>query len=148
MSIEYKIGFASQKQICKLLEQCDIYFIPKLSEKVNIEDYSLKIFNKAINIEAWESNDLVGLIAMYVSNEKAFITNVSVKKEYAKRGIASNLLGNCIEYIKDKNIAEIELEVNAENKPALSLYTKFGFKVYEQKDASLFMILKSGVKNV
>ena len=49
MTTEYEIGAASQNEIHIHLLDCDRYFIPKLSDKVDIYEYSEKIFNAAIN---------------------------------------------------------------------------------------------------
>lgn len=144
MSVEYKIGLASKEQLQSLLIKCDKYFVPKLSEKVDIEEYSKKLFDNAINLEAWENNNLIGLAAMYVDEDKTlgFITNVSVDNGFTNNGIASKLLKHCIEYSKEKNLDKINLEVNENNTPALKLYNKFGFEVYEEKNSSKFMQLK------
>jgi len=107
MNIEYKIGVGSQNEIYLHLLDCDKFFIPKLSEKVNISEYSEKIFNKAINIEAWDNERLIGLVSMYINEEDTsfgYITNVSIINEYKNRGIASNLLKKCIKYSKDINL--------------------------------------------
>ena len=144
MSIEYKIASSSKEQIQSLLTNCDKYFVPKLSKKVNIEEYAKKIFDNAINFEAWNSDHLIGLIAMYVNTQDSlgYITNVSVNSEFANNGIASTLLTNCIEYAKEKNIDKINLEVNENNTNALKLYNKFKFEIYEEKESSKFMQLK------
>jgi ribosomal protein S18 acetylase RimI-like enzyme len=141
MNVEYKIGLASQIQINKLLLDCDNFFIPKLSEKVNIDEYSMKIFENSIVFEAYYGDNLIGIIAMY-ENSFGYITNVSVANEHAGKGIASCLLKNCIEYAKGKNLDKINLEVNKRNIPALKLYSKYKFEVYEQNDSSKFMQLE------
>lgn len=145
MNIEYKISTASQDQICNLLLSCDEYFIPRLSDKINIKNYSNKIFSNSINFEAWDNERLIGLIAMYVNNNQenfGYITNVSVQVEYANKGIASNLLINCIKYAREKFLDKINLEVNENNMLALKLYNKFEFKIYEKKKSSKLMSLQ------
>lgn len=144
MNIEYKIGLATQKQLYNLLLSCDNFFIPKLSEKVNIEKYSEKLFTRAVNFEAWENDNVIGLISMYVNDEKisfGYITNVSVENKYLNKGIASKLLKNCIEYAKIKKLRCIKLEVNRNNISALKLYEKFNYKVYQDDNSSKFMQL-------
>ncbi len=49
MTIEYKIGAASQNEIHIHLLGCARYIISKLSDKVDIYEYSEKIFNAVIN---------------------------------------------------------------------------------------------------
>lgn len=89
-----------------------------------------KIAQNSVTFEAWLNEELVGLIAAYINDEKkqtAFITNVSLIKEFGGRGIASQLLTNCIIFTKAQNFKEIVLEVNGKNLQALKLYEKFHF---------------------
>ena len=51
-TIEYKINQSSNLDILQHLNNCDDNFIPKLSSKVNLKDYSNKIFENAVRIEA------------------------------------------------------------------------------------------------
>ncbi|NVM17277.1 MAG: GNAT family N-acetyltransferase [Candidatus Lokiarchaeota archaeon] len=145
MNIEYKIGVGSQNEIYIHLLDCDKFFIPKLSEKVNISEYSEKIFNKAINFEAWDNERLIGLVSMYINEEDTsfgYITNVSIINEYKNRGIASNLLKKCIKYSKDINLNWISLKVDTKNVSAVNLYNKFNFMEEKHKNSSSFLKLK------
>lgn len=145
MNIEYKIGVGSQNEIYLHLLDCDKFFIPKLSEKVNISEYSEKIFNEAINFEAWDNERLIGLVSMYINEEDTsfgYITNVSIINEYKNRGIASNLLKKCIKYSKDINLNWISLKVDTKNVSAVNLYNKFNFMEEKHKNSSSFLKLE------
>ena len=54
---------------------------------------------------------------------------VLVSAAALKKGVASALLGKMYEYARKSACAEIDLEVNARNLPAISLYEKADFKV-------------------
>jgi ribosomal-protein-alanine N-acetyltransferase len=55
--------------------------------------------------------------------------SIAVLKEYRRRGIGSKLLEETIRASREFYDAEaIYLEVRVSNKPAISLYEKFGFK--------------------
>jgi ribosomal protein S18 acetylase RimI-like enzyme len=131
--MNYKINTATQLQICDLLYECNNNFIPSLSSRVSIEDYSKKIFSNAVNFEAWNNKKLIGLISMYINNNFGYITNVCVLKTYSKKGVASKLLQNCFNYAIENKTFYIELETNENNIAAMKLYTKFGFK-FSKKD--------------
>ena len=51
-----------------------------------------------------------------------------VLKAYWGRGIGKKLMQKCIEWSRDKNITQIELDVVSDNIRAINLYEKFGFK--------------------
>jgi len=101
-----------------------------LDKTVDITTYSKKIAENCITFEAWINNDLAGLIAAYFNdpeNTAGFITNVSILKAYAGRGVASELLKNCIGYGTENKFKEISLEVHDNNERAIRLYKKSGF---------------------
>jgi ribosomal protein S18 acetylase RimI-like enzyme len=139
--IKYKINTATEKDICAHLKECNSNFKPSLSERIDIDEYSKKIFDKSITFEAWQNNILAGTIAAYFNkaNQSAFITNVSVLKNFMGLGIASELLKMCIEYTTKNNIKEIKLEVNQKNDHAINFYKKFYFTQDDIKGDELIM---------
>lgn len=142
-NIVYKKNTASEEELYQHLIKCNNDFVPPLSGTVDIKKYSRKIFDKAIRFEAWSDNILVGCLAGYFNdktNHLAFITNVSVIKEYWGQGIASKLLMTCIEYTRDNQFDQISLEVNRQNSSAFHLYEKFNFTHRNTKDDTIIMI--------
>ena len=53
---------------------------------------------------------------------------ISVAKEYWNKGIGSQLLNNIIAFAKENNFDSIDLQVRSDNKSAIHLYEKYGFK--------------------
>jgi ribosomal protein S18 acetylase RimI-like enzyme len=140
--IIYYTKIASQEEIFLHLKECSNLFSPALSETVNIHEYSKKIFLQSVTFEAWVNNNLIGLIAAYFNDVKthaAYITNVSIIKEYSGLGLASSLLRMCINHAKLNNFSSISLEVNQSNTPAINLYKKHGFKIIKNEGNSSFM---------
>lgn len=143
--INYKIKTATTKDIFVHLSECNQDFIPPLTDRVNIEEYSRKLFEKSETFEAWDEHSLVGLLAAYFNDSSgysAFITSVSVLKGFIYRGIASDLLKMCVEFANKKSFKEIRLEVNKKNIKAIGLYRKFGFSIYEPNNDILKMKLE------
>lgn len=144
-NLKYKTKTATEEEIYLHLKLCNEKFIPPLEEKVNIREYSKKLFKKSVTFEAWENQTLAGLVAAYFNdteNHLGFITNVSILKDYKGKGIASELMNMCINYSKGNKFTEIILEVSKENKDAISLYEKFNFVNFEIKNDLLIMKLK------
>jgi ribosomal protein S18 acetylase RimI-like enzyme len=143
--IEYKVKTASELEIKTHLAACNSNFIPPLSERVNINEYSKKIAEKAITFEAWSGNDLVGLLAAYFNDtvtQTAFITNVSLLKDYMGAGIAAELLKKCIKYAKENKTKSIELEVAKDNEHAVAFYKKFNFVICASRELIFKMKLE------
>jgi ribosomal protein S18 acetylase RimI-like enzyme len=121
---------ANQQEISKHLRICDLQFIPVLSSRVDIDEYSKKIEEFAVTFEAWFAEQLVGLVAVYLNVEisKAFITSVSTIPGCRNMGIGQNLLSEAIEFCDSSNMSRIELEVNNHASAVILLYEKIGFQ--------------------
>lgn len=129
-SIEYRINTASPADIAEHLLCCDVEFIPRLSSRVDINDYAKKIASRAMRFEAWLDDSLIGLVAAYCNDQEkriAYITSVSVLKDYTGKGIAAKLIKQCIEHAQDTEMRQISLEVARDNVLAINLYEKNGF---------------------
>lgn len=55
---------------------------------------------------------------------------IGIQRDYWGRGIGRALTGGCIECAKQAGFVQMELEVVAENKAAISLYEREGFTEY------------------
>lgn len=123
---------ASSRQIYQHLLECDGNFVPKLSERITLEEYSDKLYCNSTTFEAWNKDTLVALVAAYFNNRVnnlGYITAVSTKKQYMGKGIASHLMRECIAYARMKNFSTLQLEVNRQSNAAISLYKKLGFSI-------------------
>jgi ribosomal protein S18 acetylase RimI-like enzyme len=121
---------ASPSEIAAHLRRCDREFHPALSSRVDIDEYAAKLWAKAERFESWDGDVLVGLLAVYCNDAAervAFVTSVSVLPEWAGRGIATALVGNCIAYCTRHGARRIGLEVACGQTSAIHLYEKFGF---------------------
>lgn len=69
------------------------------------------------------------LINLSFNDEEMTILNIATKKEFKRMGIATALIKNSVDIAKQKNLAQIFLEVEIDNMPAIKLYEKFGFEI-------------------
>lgn len=140
-----KITFnlSSSIQILKHLRDTDHSFVPELSSRVDLEVYTKKIFEKSFRIEAWDGKCLIGLIAVYLNfdKKKAFITNLSVSPSFIGNGSAQLLLNKCTDYLREKKIAILELEVDEYNTRAMNFYFKNGFKIFKNQARTICLSL-------
>lgn len=148
-AVESLLNKASAAQIADHLLCCDAGFVPPLSGRVKIRDYAQKIASKATTFEAWSGGTLVGLVAAYCNDQAsriAYVTSVSVLKEWTRKGIAAGLVVQCVEYAKVSGMRQISLAVAADNTFAIKLYEKSGFIVSKVNGSFVGMnlYLKSG----
>lgn len=88
------------------------------------------MFDKGeIILEAEKNKKIVGYIVLTKKGEIAFF---AVDKKFQGRGIGKNLLKKCFDLAKKRNLKNFFLDVRQDNKKAVSLYKKFGFKVVKK----------------
>lgn len=148
-AVEFLLNAASAAQIADHLLCCDADFVPPLSGRVEIADYAQKIASKATRFEAWSGGTLVGLVAAYCNDSEkriAYITSVSVLREWTGKGIVAHLMSQCVGHAKASGMRQIGLEVASDNTPAIRLYEKIGFIAGKANApfVSMELYLKSG----
>lgn len=142
--IEFSIDKSSELEIAEHLEKCAKEFIPPLNMRVNIVKYANKIYAYANRFEAWGNGSLIGLLAIYCNDKTramAYITSVSILKEWCRLGIASHLMKSGIQHVREMGFRSIELEVDSNNKGAIRLYSDMGFEKYSTQEACIMMRL-------
>ena len=73
------------------------------------------------------AGNVLGYIGSRIVLDSADITNVAVRPQYRRRGIARQLVGRMLEQMAEKGVAGVLLEVRESNLPARKLYESFGF---------------------
>lgn len=58
---------------------------------------------------------------------------ISVRQAYWGKGIGSIMMGECINWCRNKGVEQLELEVVTHNERALTMYKHLGFEVYGTK---------------
>ena len=77
---------------------------------------------------AWHGNEVAGFVLSRLEKGRAEIFEVSVGKQFQRKGLGSAILNNNIVQIKERGIAEVRLYTSGENiAGAKSLYEKIGF---------------------
>lgn len=143
--VEYKTNTATAEEITHLLKSRDDDFIPKLSSRVDLNEYGLKLKNNATNFEAWDRDKLVGIVSAYMNNfdeKKAYISMVCVDKNYSGKGVSRRLMHDFINEASRLGFGESSLEVHKQNKSALALYQSLGYHVLKEENDALFLVRK------
>ncbi len=110
------------EQVFAIEEDC--FAIPW--SKASFRD-EIKNNKMAIYIVAIEDDKVLGYGGMWHVINEGHITNIAVKKEERKRGIATKIVSSLIDIAKEKEMIGITLEVRVSNKIAIDIYKKNGF---------------------
>ena len=80
-----------------------------------------------------ENGKVLGYAGLQMVLDEGYVTNIAVTKSARGTGIGKSLVGALISLAKDNGLAFISLEVRESNTPAISLYTKCGFKDFGKR---------------
>ena len=141
MNIRFTKNDSSYLDIKSHLERCDKHFVPFLSSYININQYARKLFKKSIRYEIYIDSDLIGLAAVYINLDIAFISNFSIENEHFGKGLSRELILECILDLTGK-VKLVELDVFEENIRALNFYEKLGFVVIRRRKNVVTLVRK------
>lgn len=74
-----------------------------------------------------EDGTVLGYAGLLVAADEGYITNVAVRPEYRRQGVASQLLDVFARFARGRGLAFLTLEVRATNAAARALYAKHGY---------------------
>jgi len=139
---EISINSISKEELYNIHFLCDNDFIPALSSRVDLKEYTTKLYKNADFVILRKDNIIAGLVALYCNdfdNYSAYISSVCILPEFRGLKLGNVLIEECIKYCKEKGMKSITLEVSKENLVALNLYSKFGFKFSDGNESQLLM---------
>jgi ribosomal protein S18 acetylase RimI-like enzyme len=75
----------------------------------------------------------VSLSADYSRSDRYYASNVAVKMDYRRQGIARALMQATISHLREQHVQKIFLNVRPNNSGAIKLYEELGFKALETR---------------
>ena len=124
---EWCEGEQYTQRIRDFLNDIDECMLPRLSQRVNIKEYSHKLARNAHTLFADFRGEDIGACSIYCNRENAFISSIAVKENYTKCGVATELLKRSIELARHYACKKVALNVCYTNQAALNLYKKNNF---------------------
>ena len=110
-----------------MIEKVEKKFPTFFSKSGIINDFKQNAFTKYfIYIE---KSNIIGVVNYYDLYERFELSYIEVVEEFRNKKIGSLLLEYLINKGNEKNIKNITLEVNINNKYAIKLYEKYNFEV-------------------
>lgn len=74
-------------------------------------------------------DELLAYIIFAIVHKSSHILNLAVHPDYRNKGIGTELLKKTLDYIRNRGVKKVVLEVREGNVAAQNLYSKLGFKV-------------------
>ena len=111
-----------------------IYFQRLSLKKIDLDVYTEKLINYADFSVYKEGNEIIGLVAGYISNsvdDKSYISMVSVLEEMQGKGIGKRVVADFIEKSAALGKKAVHLYAVRENTPAIKMYKSLGFSEWK-----------------
>ena len=107
-----------------------------------------KEFDEQLILKAEENSKIIGSVRAYSKNNVCYIGKLIVHPQYQNRGIGSMLM-NEIEKRFD-SVQRYELFTGSKDEKNIFLYTKLGYKIFEEKTIkdNLVIVFMEKVKRV
>ena len=112
----------------------DIKYIYRLEERIfGVDAYSyeflcyLYFYSDFFEVSCLGKR-VIGYVIGEIKDRRGHVITIAVVKEYRRRGIGSRLLQDFIEYIRNRGVSNIYLEVSTKSIEAIKFYIKHGFK--------------------
>ena len=121
--------------IIRPMEEKDLDQAAALEQQNFSRPWSRALFADALEKEYYryfvavdDEQNLLGTAGVICLDHEGEITNVCVREDARKQGIAYKLLTEILNNCKNLGIQNFTLEVRNSNMPAINLYQKLGFK--------------------
>lgn len=126
--MDFCFGNLTFEQVRSFLGETDKEFEHPLSEKVDIEEYALKLSQYSSFSYCVEQGEMIGMISCYTNRPPVgYISNVCVKYQYHGLGVFNSMFERLKEECVNLGINIIRLEVDNDNYVAQLVYLKNGF---------------------
>ena len=103
LNIKYSKNNSNYIDILNHLQRSNHLFKPVLSSYINLDEYSLKLYERSTRFEIFNDTYLIGLLAIYNRFNECFISNFSLEESFIGHGLSNHLMLNFLEDSKIKN---------------------------------------------
>ena len=107
----------------------------KLTDRLNVREYSKKLYEHALHFSAYKGEELVGLSPCYFNNDSGGIVYISalvVKNVYRGNGLKQKLFDSIKKHAKAQNFTEMVVSFHCENQVSVNFYESNLFEKHTQ----------------
>jgi ribosomal protein S18 acetylase RimI-like enzyme len=144
--VEMDNNLSNQYTLYKLLVRLDEFYIPRISSRVDLKKYSVKLLlSGKVFCVVTSTGKHVGLLAIYVNdvvNHHSFISSIGILPEYHSTRVSKDLILVAFDVAIKYGMKSIFLEVDTSNFRALAFYKKHGFIEVRRTDNIILMTKK------
>lgn len=128
-----EIRSAEKRDVSSLVDLAEEYMSGEATSEKRIDMLSRSLENPGYELLVAElDRKIVGFIDHWIvcdfvhGGKLSYIQNLYVASRHRRKGIGSKLLENVLNNAKEREVAEIHVVTEFDNKPAIDLYRKHG----------------------
>ncbi|MBN2876554.1 MAG: ribosomal protein S18-alanine N-acetyltransferase [Bacilli bacterium] len=111
------------------ITQYDVILLGEtLGEHAIIEHLQQNALMKYLIMESKEDHGIIGQMSLWIDDNKAQINNFYILTKYQGQRYGAKFLRHVFQYLREREVEEVTLEVKPSNVVAIKLYESFGFK--------------------
>ncbi len=111
----------------EMIENEERIFLSSLGKDFTIEQLKEDSLIKYLLLV--DDDKIIGQLGLWIDDFRAQIINFYIIEDYRRKGLGEKLLNYGIDFLKQKKVNIITLEVRVSNKIAQNLYSKEGFSI-------------------
>ena len=103
-----------------------------VSEKVDLNEYCEKLWEKAELVAEVQDEEIRGLVAGYMNdleNGSAYISLVGVSRDFRNQGLGKKLVHQFVLLCREKQIRSVNLYTHKTTQAAIKMYEGLGFEI-------------------
>ena len=103
-----------------------------VSEKVDLNEYCEKLWEKAELVAEVQDEEIRGLVAGYMNdleNGSAYISLVGISRDFRNQGLGKKLVHQFVLLCREKQIRSVNLYTHKTNQAAIKMYEGLGFEI-------------------
>ena len=131
----YEPGTVDYHEFLSFLEETDDLLFPRLSSRVNLEEYARKVATHAVMLVAKKGEEWIGVEAFYFNPypEFSFTTHLSVRKEYQTNStVGMELMLMQRRYLKEHKTKGLRFSIRKSNDALLKYHLKMGSRIVSE----------------
>ncbi len=145
LDINFYLRRLSLDEIERYLLFNDNNLFEKLSARLDIHEYSKKLYENAKHFALYDRERLIGFAPCYFNDEKqqsAYISALIILKSYQGTGLDKKLLDHIKDYAKQSGFKKIIVNFHCMNSHSIGFYGKNGFKHFNTNNDICFFKYK------
>ena len=142
---QFRIEELSILEISDFFKEHDNDYFEKLSDRVDIVEYSQKLLDSAVQFTLRKDVDLIGLSPCYFNNDKekiGYISSLTIKDGHRGRKLGSAMIKQIEQYAKEKNYHTVMVKIHHDNHISHNFYLKNGFFDFIVDEDNSFRLLR------